>query len=219
MSSGRGRQRGKKTPKGERQGGSVNICPCLVLALNAGMRDAEIRHLIWRQIDLDKRVLTVGESRTQAREGRTIPLNSAALSALEDHRKWYLERFGKLQQVWYVFPGGGRRPKDPALAITTLKTAWTTVRKAAKVTGRWHDNRHTLITELAESGAGDGTIMEIAGHVSSQMIARYSHIRTAAKRGALDEVARRRAEAGPTDKSATLPPFVATGGCESTSIH
>jgi integrase len=42
------------------------------------------------------------------------------------------------------------------------------VRRKADVKGRWHDNRHTLITELAESGAGDETIMEIAGHVSHQ---------------------------------------------------
>jgi hypothetical protein len=33
----------------------------------------------------------------------------------------------------------------------------------AKVVGRWHDNRHTLVTELAESGAGDEVIMSIAG--------------------------------------------------------
>jgi integrase len=159
------------------------------------MRDAEIRHLTWGQVDFDKLVLTVGESKTQAGEGRTIPLNDAALSALEDHRKWYLERFGEPHQEWYVFPGGGRRPKDPTLAITTLKTAWTKVRKAAKVTGRWHDNRHTLITEVAESGAGDETIMEIAGHVSSQMLARYSHIRMEAKRSALEDVQARREEA------------------------
>jgi integrase len=44
------------------------------------------------------------------------------------------------------------------------------VRKEAKVKGRWHDHRHTLITELAESGAGDETIMEIAGHVDRQML-------------------------------------------------
>jgi hypothetical protein len=31
------------------------------------------------------------------------------------------------------------------------------------VTGRWHDNRHTLITDLAESGAADETIRDIAG--------------------------------------------------------
>lgn len=57
-----------------------------------------------------------------------------------------------------------------------MKTAWDMVREKAAVAGRWHDNRHTLITELAESGAGDETIMEIAGHVSRQMLSRYSHI-------------------------------------------
>ncbi len=35
-----------------------------------------------------------------------------------------------------------------------------------KVVRRWHDNRHTLVTELAEGGAGDEVIMSIAGHVS-----------------------------------------------------
>src|ERR1035437_10355352 len=29
-----------------------------------------------------------------------------------------------------------------------------------------HDNSHTLVTELAESGAGDEVIVSIAGHVS-----------------------------------------------------
>jgi regulator of PEP synthase PpsR (kinase-PPPase family) len=59
------------------------------------------------------------------------------------------------------------------------------------VTGRWHDNRHTLVTELAESGAGDEAIMSIAGHVSRAMLSRYSHVRMEAKRRALDEIASR----------------------------
>jgi len=37
-----------------------------------------------------------------------------------------------------------------------------------------HDNRHTLVTELAESSAGDEVIMSIAGHVSRAMLLRYS---------------------------------------------
>jgi integrase len=72
--------------------------------------------------------------------------------------------------------------------ITSFKTAWKTARTNAKVKGRWHDNRHTLITELAESGAGDETIMEIAGHVDRQMLRHYSHIRMKAKREALESV-------------------------------
>jgi hypothetical protein len=62
------------------------------------------------------------------------------------------------------------------------------VRKNANVKGRWHDNRHTLITELAESGAGDQTIMDIAGNVSKQMLKHYSHIRMEAKRSALESI-------------------------------
>jgi hypothetical protein len=55
-------------------------------------------------------------------------------------------------------------------------------------------NRHTLVTELAESGAGDEVIMSIAGHVSRAMLSRYSHVRMEAKRRALDEIgARQRA--------------------------
>ena len=54
-----------------------------------------------------------------------------------------------------------------------------------------HNNRHTLVTELAESGAGDEVIMSIAGHVSRAMLSRYSHVRMEAKRRALDEIAAR----------------------------
>lgn len=57
--------------------------------------------------------------------------------------------------------------------------------------GRWHDNRHTLVTELSESGAGDEVIMSIAGHESRPMLLRYSHVRMEAKRRALDEIAAR----------------------------
>jgi hypothetical protein len=60
-----------------------------------------------------------------------------------------------------------------------------------------------LITELAESGAGDETIMAIAGHVSRQMLTRYSHIRTEAKRSALEDVVARRHKVRASHKAAT----------------
>jgi hypothetical protein len=100
---------------------------------------------------------------------------------LTEYVAWYTDRFGEIRPEWYVFPFGKQRPSDPTHHVTTLKTAWTNVRDNAKVTGRLHDNRHTLITELAESGAGDQTIMDIAGHVSKQMLKHYSHIRMEAK--------------------------------------
>jgi hypothetical protein len=55
--------------------------------------------------------------------------------------------------------------------------------------------RHTLITDLAESGAGDQTIMDIAGHVSKRMLRHYSHIRMEAKRTALESIVRKKTNA------------------------
>ena len=61
--------------------------------------------------------------------------------------------------------------------------------KSSTATLRFHDLRHHAITELAESQASDRTIMSIAGHVSKQMLAHYSHVRIEAKRKALDALA------------------------------
>jgi hypothetical protein len=169
--------------------------PALMLALNAGMRNAEIRRLRWRQIDFEKRFLTVGRSKTEAGEGRTIPLNAALLEALQQHSQWYKGRFGRIDPEWYAFPFGRANHLDPSRPITTIKTAWANAKKRAGVAGRLHDSRHTLITELAESGAGDQTIMDIAGHVSRQMLKHYSHIRMEAKREALDAVWKKQQDA------------------------
>jgi len=171
---------------------SKNMYPALVVDLNCGLRDKELRELRWQQIDLvHKKTLTVGKSKTTAGTGRVIPLNDTVLVALEAHAAWYIRRFGECRPEWYVFPAGKGQPNDPTRPVTTLRTAWTKVRKNAKVVGRWHDNRHTLVTELSESGAGDEVIMSIAGHVSRAMLSRYSHVRMEAKRRALDEIAAR----------------------------
>jgi integrase len=196
---------------------SPAIYPALMLALNAGMRDAEIRGLQWERMDLSKAILTVGDSKTEAGEGRTIPLNSALLEAMVDHSKWYTKRFGAIRPEWYVFPFGKPRPNDPTRPMVTLKTSWSNARTKANVQGRWHDNRHTLVTDLAESGAGDETIRDIAGHVSKQMLKHYSHIRMEAKRRALEAIVPKPADGAGAVLSTVAPshpPVVAVSGPE-----
>lgn len=189
----------------------------LALDLNTGLRDKELREIRWEQIDLiHKKTLTVGKSKTEAGTGRVIPLNGTALAALTAHASWYLKRFGECKPEWFVFAFGTPLPKDPTRPITSFKTAWSKVRLKAGVKGRWHDNRHTLVTELAESGAGDEVIMSIAGHVSRAMLSRYSHVRMEAKRRALDEIAtrqntaeaKRKENAELPDRTAATSPLV-----------
>jgi integrase len=181
---------------------SKNMYPALVVDLNCGLRDKELRELRWQQIDLvHKKTLTVAKSKTAAGTGRVIPLNDTVLVALEAHAAWYIRRFGECRPEWCVFPAGRGQASDPASPVTTLRTAWTKVRDKAKVVGRWHDNRHTPVTELAESGAGDEVIMSIAGHVSRAMLSRYSHVWMEAKRRALDQIAARQRTAGEKRKA------------------
>lgn len=72
-------------------------------------------------------------------------------------------------------------------SFRTWVRAWRSLTKKVGLPGlRFHDLRHPAITELAESGASEQTIMAIAGHVSRRMLERYSHIRMQAKRPALE---------------------------------
>jgi hypothetical protein len=66
-------------------------------------------------------------------------------------------------------------------------TAWRALRDAAGLHGlRFHDLRHTVITELAEMGVADHVLESISSHLSRRMLEHYSHIRIDAKRQALD---------------------------------
>jgi len=103
---------------------SPHIYFALTLALNAGMRDAEIKSLTWAQINFPKRYLAVGRSKTEGGEGRTIPLNSNLFAVLSDYVQWYKLKFGAAPDEWYVFPFGSSQPTDPTRHVTTLKTVW-----------------------------------------------------------------------------------------------
>src|SRR5947209_16827551 len=112
-----------------------------MLALHAGLRDKEIRTLQWSQLNLEKQIVTVGQSKTPAGTGRTIPINHDLFLAATEYEEWYKARFKSIEPDWYVFPFGKPRPHDPTRPQTTLKTAWRKTREKAGVQGRFHDNR------------------------------------------------------------------------------
>ena len=67
---------------------SPAIFPALTLALNCGLRTSELRGLHWERVDLDKARVAVSDSKTEAGEGRVIPLNTEAIDVLRGHKKW-----------------------------------------------------------------------------------------------------------------------------------
>lgn len=157
----------------------------LRMALLTGMRVGELTEFQWGNVDLVKGLLTVGDSKTEAGAGRQIPMNRDVRALLAMHREWWVQRFGEPEPEHYLFPWGSP-PKDPTRPTVEIKWAWTTIRKAAKVKCRWHDLRHTAATKMAEAGTPESTMLALMGHMSRKMLERYSHIRVAAKREAVE---------------------------------
>jgi integrase len=120
--------------------------------------------------------------------GATLPLNDDGLAALA--RLWdraQLEGSSALDH--FVFPACENGKIDPTRPQKSWRSAWRALTKAAGIIGfRFHDLRHQAITEMAEAGATDATIMAVAGHMDRAMMEHYSHVRMAAKRNALDKL-------------------------------
>ena len=175
---------------------SLALFPLFVLSLDTGIRASEARSLHRRDIHLaengQSNFLIVPKSKTEAGRGRLIPLTARAIVAL---RAWY-KYFPNATADSFVFPRhriGIHETQQAAIYDVDLshsmqewKTAWHQACGKADVQYRWHDLRHTFISRLAENPqVSEQTIRELAGHVSKEMLQRYSHIRTDAKLAAI----------------------------------
>jgi integrase len=189
-----------------------------VLAVSTTCRGIEIRNLQWRDVDLFNRVATIRRSKTDAGHRTlplncdamaalvTLLERARALGSSEADHYVFPTCEGRIidpfrpQKSWHTSwrklvrgtaRSVGREAARSALESGTgLRGAIAAWKQAASpLRGlRFHDLRHQAITELAEGGASDATMMAVAGHMSRRMLEHYSHVRMAAKRTALDKL-------------------------------
>ena len=152
------------------------------IAMLTGMRSGQIFSLRWSCVDFAGSVLTVGKAKTPSGTGRQIPMNSTLRTVVSGHAAWYSKKFLEMRPDWFLFPFGSPTPNDPTGRCWTSKTAWGSLRRLTGVACRFHDLRHTVATKMAESGVPESTMLALLGHMSRQMLERYSHIRMAAKK-------------------------------------
>jgi integrase len=151
----------------------------------------EIRNLRLQDIDMVTKTLSVRVGKNRFRV-RAIPLNLTATWAVER----LLDRAHKLRATdpeHYLIPRRmSGKQYDPAQPPSrwAWRTAWRKLTEQAGLEGlRPHDLRHHAITKLVESPeASERTAMAIAGHITQEMLERYSHIRQEAKRRAVESL-------------------------------
>ena len=155
------------------------------VAANTSMRPVEVKHLRRKDVDLAKAIVVIRRSKNESSH-RIIPLNASALKAFGRMIE-RLDQLGFTEPEHYLWPACQWGEIDPTRPLRKWDTAWRALRAKAGLSGlRFHDLRHTVITELAEMGIPDHVLESISGHLSRRMLEHYSHVRIDAKRKALD---------------------------------
>jgi integrase len=138
---------------------SVYVKAAVALLAFTGCRRGEILALTWPDVDLERGVLRLRDTKTGP---RTVYLNPAAMRVLE---------------------GLPREQGNPAVIVgragarKTIKRAWHHIREAAGLTDvRLHDLRHSYASVGAGGGLSLPAIGALLGHSQPATTQRYAHL-------------------------------------------
>ena len=159
---------------------SSHFKPILLCAYLTGMRRSEIAGLRWKFIDFEGGSIYIAETKND--EPRTIPIDDLLLKTLLDLKKNAVSDF-----VFTTQEG------KPYTSKTSWKRAWSTaIRKSGIAKGRFHDIRHTFVSDLIVNEKEDyATVMELSGHKDVRMLKLYSHTHEKAKKEAIAKLGNR----------------------------
>jgi len=140
-----------------------HIKPIIRLAYHSGMRRGEILGLTWDMVDLNDGMIRLPAELCKTNRGRDVPLNDEMVSMLHELKE-------NRQNDHWVFTYKGQ----PLLEI---KKAFKGACRRAKIKDfRFHDLRHTFVTNARKAGVHDFVIMAITGHTTFEMFKRYNKV-------------------------------------------
>lgn len=167
---------GKTLDEAERTGSVPdNILLVLRLLLFTGCRRGEIQKLRWEEVDLDRGILHLKDSKTGP---KIIPLSRPALELLVSAPRF--------EGNPYVCAG-----ERGSHVTTVLDKYWKIVRTTAQLEDlRLHDLRHTFASIGVAGQLGLPVIGRLLGHTQMATTQRYAHLATDPLRAASDLIAR-----------------------------
>ncbi|MFK8251795.1 tyrosine-type recombinase/integrase [Ancylobacter terrae] len=147
----------------------------LRLLLLTGCRLREILHLRWSEVDFERGLLLLPDSKTGR---KAVVLNAPAVTLLSS-----LPRVGA-----FVIAGASAGTKEER-PRSDLKRPWSAVSRRAGLSGvRLHDLRHTHASIGAGAGLGLPIIGKLLGHTQAATTQRYAHLDNDPLRRASDQI-------------------------------
>jgi integrase len=139
-------------------GPRAHLRPIVIAAIDTGMRRGELLTLRWRDVDLERDLITVQAFNTKTMRERQVSV-TARLS----------------QELRTLYE---RSPKDPTLRVfgilDNVKRSFTAARAAAGLLDvRFHDLRHTHATRLVAAHIPLSEVGRVLGHTQPNTTYRY----------------------------------------------
>lgn len=152
----------------------------LLMALRTGMRLGELCGLQWRDVDFQRKILTVQRSLVRGVLGtpknnrvRHIPLTKDLWRSIYERR----------DQHTFVFHQPNGNPLSDGMGENAMRRA---CKKAGIRYIGWHTLRHTFASQLVSEGVPLNAVQELLGHSSIVMTMKYAHLAQSALRSAVD---------------------------------
>jgi len=139
------------------------LLPLVTLGVHTGMRRGELLGLGWDNVNLDRGLITLQQSKTL--KIKTIPINEAAREALMWLDK---HRYGD-----HVFMYHWRKPIGKANVQKSIDRVCS---KAGIDDFTFHGTRHTFGSHLVMAGVDLVTVSKLMGHTKINMTMRYAHL-------------------------------------------
>jgi integrase len=136
----------------------------IVFAIHTGFRESEILDLTWKQVDFNRRTITLFEQKNKKVD--TLPINQTVLEVLE---RRYEETQGKSTRV-FVNKYGKR-----ILSQNLIRSFHAAIKRAGIEKLRFHDLRHTFATRLVQNGVDLYSVQKLGRWKTTSMIVRYAH--------------------------------------------
>jgi integrase len=131
------------------------------LLILTGARLREILHARWENVDLERGIIHLPDSKTGAK-----PLY------LSDAAQAILAGLPRIDGSPFVIPG-----EKPGTPRSDLKKPWRAITRAADLNGlRIHDLRHSFASVGAGASLGLPIIGKLLGHTQSSTTQRYAHL-------------------------------------------
>jgi integrase len=158
----------------------------VIAALDSGMRKGELLKLLWPDIDLAKRVITVRAFNTKTMRARSVAMTIRLTEELE-RRKALMED-----------------PDARVFGVDDVKRSFDSARRAAELPDvRFHDLRHTYATRLISRHVPSMEVGRLLGHQQANTTYRYVNATEDTARRAADALDAMRSESEAVETPAT----------------